>query len=50
MDVEKPNRGTRIERVLRGMLGVALLLAAAWALANGGTDPQGFFPGSLAGG
>ena len=50
MDVEKPNRGARIERVLRGMLGFALLVAAAWALADGGADPQGLFPGSLSGG
>jgi hypothetical protein len=32
------------------MLGFALLLAAAWALANGGGDPPLFSFGSLTGG
>lgn len=47
MEIDKPNRGARLERLLRGMLGLALLAAAAWALLNGGADPQGFYPGSL---
>ncbi len=48
MNVDKPSRGTRVEGVLRGMLGLALLVAAAWALASGGGDPQVFSFGSLA--
>ena len=50
MDIQKPTRGTRVEGVLRGVLGLALLVAAAWALASGGGDPQVFSLGSLAGG
>ena len=49
MDIDKPTRGARVEGVLRGMLGVSLLLAAAWALANGGGDPQAFDLGILTG-
>ena len=50
MDIQKPTRGMRVEGVLRGVLGLALLVAAAWALASGGGDPQVFSFGSLAGG
>ena len=50
MDIDKPTRATRVEGVLRGMLGFALLLAAAWALASGGGDPQVFSLGILTGG
>jgi hypothetical protein len=50
MDIDKPTRGSRVEAVLRGMLAFALLAAAAWALANGNGDPQGFDLGSLTGG
>ena len=42
MNIDKPTRGARIEGVLRGMLGFALLIAAAWALASGGGDPPSF--------
>lgn len=49
MNIDKPTRGDRVEGLLRGVLGFALLLAAAWALANGGGDPQGFDFGSLTG-
>ena len=50
MNIDKPTRAARVEGVLRGMLGFVLLVAAAWALANGGSDPQGFGFGSLTGG
>ena len=50
MNIDKPTRAARVEGVLRGMLGFALLVAAAWALANGGGDPQVFELGSLTGG
>ena len=49
MNIDKPSRGSRLEGVLRGMLGFALLAAAAWALASGGGDPQAFSIGSLTG-
>ena len=42
MNIDKPTRGARIERVLRVMLGFALLVAAAWALANGGDSAPAF--------
>ena len=42
MNIDKPTRGARIEGVLRAMLGFALLVAAAWAVAGGNGDPQGF--------
>ena len=50
MNIDKPTRGTRVEGVLRGMLGLALLLAAAWALASGGGEPPVFSFGSRTGG
>ena len=50
MNIDKPTRGARVEGVLRALLGIALLAAAAWALANGNGDPPGFDLGSLTGG
>ena len=49
MDIDKPSRGARLEGALRGMLGFALLVAAAWALASGGGDPPVFSIGSFIG-
>jgi hypothetical protein len=49
MNIDKPSRGARIEGVLRGMLGFALLVAAAWALANGGGSTPPFDLVSLTG-
>ena len=50
MNIDKPTRGARVEGVLRGMLGFALLAAAAWALANGDGDPRVFDLGIFTGG
>jgi hypothetical protein len=49
MNIDKPSPGARIEGVLRGMLGFALLVAAAWALANGGGSTPPFDLVSLTG-
>ncbi len=35
MNARMPNRGEVLERVLRSMLGVALIAGVAWALAHG---------------
>ena len=49
MNIDKPTRGARVEGVLRAMLGFVLLVAAAWALANGNGDLPAFDLGSLTG-
>jgi phosphate/sulfate permease len=33
-----PSRSDRIERLFRGVLGLALLAGVAWALAHGASD------------
>jgi hypothetical protein len=38
MSARMPSRGEVLERVLRSMLGVALLAGVAWALAHGATS------------
>jgi hypothetical protein len=43
MDAHKPTRAARIEGLVRGMLGLLLLAAVAWALASGDGDRQGLF-------
>ena len=38
MSARKTSRGEVLERVLRSMLGVALIAGVAWALAHGATS------------
>lgn len=47
MDTRKGRGGDRVERVLRSLLGLALMAAVAWAWMNGGpANPMGL-AGSL---
>lgn len=42
MSTPKGRRSDRVERVLRSLLGLALMAAVAWAWMNGGpADPSG---------
>ncbi|TWI11549.1 hypothetical protein [Aerolutibacter ruishenii] len=42
MSTPKGRRSDRVERVLRGLLGLALMAAVAWAWMNGGpAHPSG---------
>lgn len=43
MSTHRTRRGDRVERVLRSLLGLALLAAVVWAWVNGGpANPSGF--------
>ena len=42
MNMDKPTRASRVEAVIRGMLGLLLLVAVLWALANDNGATQGF--------
>jgi hypothetical protein len=42
MNTQKGRRGDRMERVMRGLLGLALVAAVVWAWVNGGpANPAG---------
>lgn len=47
MNAHKQTRSGRVEAVVRGMLGLLLLAAVVWALADGNGEAQGFVLGSL---
>ena len=40
MSANMQGRGDRFERIMRGVLGLALVAAVAWALTHGGTAPD----------
>lgn len=40
MNAGVPNRPDRFERVIRGMLALALLAGVVWALNSGGAAPE----------
>ena len=40
MSANMHGRGDRFERIMRGLLGLALLAGVAWALTHGGTTPD----------
>lgn len=40
MSANMHGRGDRFERIMRGLLGLALLAGVAWALTHGGTGPD----------
>jgi hypothetical protein len=48
MNTQKGRRGDRIERVLRSLLGLALMAAVVWAWVNGGpANPAGLAGGFM---
>jgi hypothetical protein len=40
MSTNMQGRGDRFERIVRGLLGLALLAGVAWALTHGGPAPD----------